>query len=86
VSHVLDNWRRRGPVSATHNDLTPLGWSALNCTIFYTDVAGFSASCRTEADRQLVRTRLYELVAGAFEDSGVSWTACYHEDRGDGVL
>ncbi|MDN3353809.1 hypothetical protein [Actinomadura sp. DC4] len=87
---MLDDWRRRGPVSAPREDLTtartPLGRSALNCSIFYTDVAGFSAPCRTEADRQLVRTRMYEIVAGAFEDSGVSWTACYHEDRGDGVL
>jgi hypothetical protein len=90
VSRVLENWRQRGPVPATPEELTvartPLAWSALNCSIFYTDVAGFSAPCRTEEDRQLVRTRLYELVGGAFEDSGVSWTACYHEDRGDGML
>jgi hypothetical protein len=61
-------------------------WSARNCSILYTDVAGFSAPCRTESDRQEVRLRLYELLRGALEDSGVSWTACYHEDRGDGVL
>lgn len=89
---MLDEWRPRGLVSATPGDLTPgdartpLAWSTLNCSVFYTDVAGFSAPCRTEADRQLVRTRLYELVSGAFEGSGVSWTACYHEDRGDGIL
>jgi hypothetical protein len=61
-------------------------WSSLNCSVLYTDVAGFSAPIRTEADRQVVRTRLYELLRGAFEESGVSWAACYHEDRGDGAL
>jgi hypothetical protein len=93
VSRVLDNWRRRGPVSAAESDLArarardPLpAWSTLNCSVWYVDVVGFSAPQRTEADRQLVRNRMYELVRGAFEDSGVSWAACYHEDRGDGVL
>lgn len=93
---MLENRRRRGPVPVPATDITttgtfdpvrdPLGRSGLNCTIFYTDIAGFSAPCRTEADRQRVRTRMYELVTGAFEGSGVSWAASYHEDRGDGVL
>jgi hypothetical protein len=61
-------------------------WSSLNCSVLYTDVAGFSAPIRTEADRQVVRDRLYDLLQGAFEESGVSWAACYHEDRGDGAL
>jgi hypothetical protein len=61
-------------------------WSSLNCSVLYTDVAGFSAPIRTEADRQVVRMSLYDLIRGAFEESGVSWAACYHEDRGDGVL
>jgi hypothetical protein len=61
-------------------------WSSLNCSVLYTDVAGFSAPIRTEADRQVVRDRLYDLLRGAFEESGVSWAACYHEDRGDGAL
>jgi hypothetical protein len=79
---------------ATHHALTIAGggrldrpaWSARNCTILYTDVAGFSASCRDEADRQVVRDRLYTMLRAAFERSGVSWAACYHEDRGDGAL
>jgi hypothetical protein len=61
-------------------------WSSLNCSILYTDVAGFSAPCRTEADRQLVRDGLYGMLRGAFDDSGVPWAVCYHEDRGDGAL
>jgi CRP-like cAMP-binding protein len=61
-------------------------WSSLNCSIFFTDVAGFSAACRNESDRQVVRDALYEILRQSFEESGVPWTACYHEDRGDGVL
>ncbi|TQL99097.1 hypothetical protein FB559_4753 [Actinoallomurus bryophytorum] len=94
---MLDNWRRRGVVPTARHDLTitrvrPLdtlhrpAWSSLNCSVLYTDVAGFSAPVRTEADRQVVRDRLYDLLRGAFADSGVSWAACYHEDRGDGAL
>jgi hypothetical protein len=98
VSRVLDD-RHRGVSS--HRALTPVGgrrpdtrrhpqeepaWSSLNCSVFYTDVAAFSAPCRTEADRQVVRDRLYAMLRAAFERSGVSWAACYHEDRGDGVL
>jgi hypothetical protein len=97
VSHVLDNRRRRDVVRAARRDLTitevrPLetlarpAWSSLNCSVLYTDVAGFSAPIRTEADRQVVRDRLYDLLQGAFDESGVSWAACYHEDRGDGAL
>ena len=94
---MLDNRRRRDVVRAARRDLTitevrPLetlarpAWSSLNCSVLYTDVAGFSAPIRTEADRQVVRDRLYDLLQGAFDESGVSWAACYHEDRGDGAL
>jgi hypothetical protein len=99
VSGVLDDRRHRGVSS--HSALTLAGgrrpdarrhpqeapaWSSLNCSVFYTDVAAFSAPCRTEADRQLIRDRLYAMLRAAFESSGVSWAACYREDRGDGVL
>jgi hypothetical protein len=75
----------RHPDTRRHPREAP-AWSSLNCSVFYTDVAAFSAPCRTEADRQLVRDRLYAMLRVAFEESGVSWAACYHEDRGDGVL
>jgi hypothetical protein len=80
---------RETPARPLDTPARPLGrpaWSSLNCSVLYTDVAGFSARIRTEADRQVVRDRLYDLLRGAFEESGVSWAACYHEDRGDGAL
>jgi CRP-like cAMP-binding protein len=102
VSRVLDAWRRNGLVSTTRQRLTVLDatrldelcrrrpgevpWSSLNCSIFFTDVAGFSADCRDESDRQAVRDALYAILRESFEESQVPWTTCYHEDRGDGVL
>lgn len=84
-------------VRGTHMDLSPLpeaparpepppAWSSLSCSVLYTDVAGFSSPARDESDRQVVRECHYEMLRRAFEDSGVSWAACYREDRGDGAL
>jgi CRP-like cAMP-binding protein len=102
VDRALDGWRRSGVVRTARRSLTVVDagrleepsrrrpetapWSSLNCSIFFTDVVGFSAACRNEGDRQEVRDALYEILRQAFEESGVSWTECYHEDRGDGVL
>jgi CRP-like cAMP-binding protein/tetratricopeptide (TPR) repeat protein len=58
----------------------------LNCSILYTDVAGFGNPQRNDADRDAVRAALYEILAASLEASGVPWADCYHEDRGDGVL
>ena len=58
----------------------------LNCSILFTDVAGFSDPVRTDSDRDVVRTAMYDIVRSAFEASGVPWAACYREDRGDGAV
>ena len=58
----------------------------LNCSILFTDVAGFSDPVRNDSDRDVVRTAMYEIVRSAFEASRVPWAACYHEDRGDGAV
>ena len=58
----------------------------LNCSIVFTDVAGFSDPVRNDSDRDVVRAAMYEILQSAFEASGVPWTACYREDRGDGVV
>ncbi|MGK5554638.1 Crp/Fnr family transcriptional regulator [Actinomadura kijaniata] len=101
VARVLEAWQRDGIVATARRSLTVVdahhldarrrradaaAWSSLNCSILYTDVAGFSASCRNEADRAEVRVALYTVLRRAFEESGIPWGACYHEDRGDGVL
>jgi CRP-like cAMP-binding protein len=102
VNRVLAAWARRGMVVTARRNLTvpdaglldalcrapsePPAWSSLTCSILYVDVASFSSPRRTESDRQAVRDALYATMRRAFDDSGVSWRGCYHEDRGDGVL
>lgn len=61
-------------------------WAGQNCTIVYTDVAGFSSPARNDADRIGVRRAMYRALREAFEESGIPWDACHVEDRGDGAL
>jgi CRP-like cAMP-binding protein len=58
----------------------------LNCSIFFTDVAGFADPRRDDGDRRVVRDALYRILRDAFEGSNVPWSSCVHEDRGDGIL
>jgi CRP-like cAMP-binding protein len=58
----------------------------LNCSVLFTDVAGFGNPNRTDADRGAVRAALYAILQESLEASGVPWAECYHEDRGDGVI
>ena len=58
----------------------------LNCSILFTDIAGFGDPERNDSDRDVMRTAMYEIVRSALDASGVPWQACYHEDRGDGVV
>ena len=58
----------------------------LNCSVVFTDVAGFSDPVRTDSDRDVVRAAMYEILRSVFEASGVPWAACYREDRGDGAV
>ncbi|MEU5992105.1 cyclic nucleotide-binding domain-containing protein [Spirillospora sp. NPDC047418] len=61
-------------------------WAGPNCTIVYTDIAGFSSRVRDEDDRLEVRRAMYTALRESFEDSRVPWDACHSEDRGDGAL
>ena len=58
----------------------------LNCSILFTDVAGFGNPLRLDPDREVVRAALYEILRSSFEASGVPWGGCYYEDRGDGAV
>jgi CRP-like cAMP-binding protein/tetratricopeptide (TPR) repeat protein len=58
----------------------------LNCSILFTDVAGFGNPLRLDPDREVVRAALYEILRSAFQASGVPWDGCYYEDRGDGAV
>ena len=62
------------------------GGEQLNCSVLLTDIAGFGNPKRNDGDREVVRKALYDILQSALAVSGVPWTACYHEDRGDGVL
>ena len=58
----------------------------LNCSIVFTDVAGFSDPVRNDGDRDVVRTAMYEILRSGFDAAGVPWAGCYREDRGDGAV
>lgn len=50
------------------------------------DVERFGDPSRTNLDQLAVRDGLYKALIRAFENSGVSWSTCVTEDRGDGAL
>ena len=58
----------------------------LNCSIVFTDVAGFSDPVRNDSDRDVVRAAMYEILRSCFDAARVPWAACYREDRGDGAV
>jgi len=58
----------------------------LNCSILFTDVAGFGNPLRLDPDREVVRAGLYEILRSSLAASGVPWADCYYEDRGDGAV
>jgi|SRR5580693_8395926 hypothetical protein len=56
------------------------------CPVFAVDIAGFTRPDRDDDIRLFLREELYRILERAFDRSGVPWTSCFHEDRGDGVL
>jgi hypothetical protein len=58
---------------------------AVHRTIVVVDVAGFGDR-RTNPHQLAVREGLWRALARAFDDAGIRWAGCRHEDRGDGVL
>ncbi|UKD54661.1 tetratricopeptide repeat protein [Amycolatopsis sp. FU40] len=60
--------------------------AAVHRTILVADVEGFSDRSRTNRNQLSVRDTMYQTLRRAFRKAGIPWEACYHEDRGDGVL
>jgi hypothetical protein len=60
--------------------------AAVHQIIVVVDVEGFAARNRILGDQVTIRAGLYRALQLAFTRLGVSWDACHHEDRGDGVL
>jgi hypothetical protein len=56
------------------------------CAMFAVDMAEFTRPDRDDDHRMFMREELYRILERAFEGSGIPWTACFPEDRGDGVL
>jgi hypothetical protein len=56
------------------------------CTLFAVDIAGFTRPDRDDDIRLYLHERLYGMLQKAFDGSGIPWTSCWHEDRGDGAL
>lgn len=56
------------------------------CAMFAVDIAGFTRPDRDDDVLMYLREALYRMLEEAFDRSGISWTACSWEDRGDGVL
>jgi hypothetical protein len=56
------------------------------CTLFAVDIAGFTRPGRDDDIRLYLHKQLYEVLEKAFDDSGIPWARCFHEDRGDGAL
>jgi vWA-MoxR associated protein C-terminal domain/vWA-MoxR associated protein middle region 0 len=59
---------------------------AIHHTIVAVDIADFTNPTRTEVHHAAMRNGLYDVLRTAFDEAGVRWESCDHEDRGDGVL
>ncbi|TDC76956.1 cyclic nucleotide-binding domain-containing protein [Actinomadura sp. 7K507] len=85
VRAVLERLVYRRQVERPARDALP-EWSGGNCTVLITDITGFSAPSRTDADRRYVLDAMYRLLDEAFAASGLVLADFYQEDRGDGAL
>jgi len=56
------------------------------CTLLAFDIHGFTRPDRDEAIRIHLHKALYDVLRDAFEGSGLPWSRCHREDRGDGAL
>ena len=59
---------------------------AVHRTILVVDVERFGDRRRTNPHQVIVRDVMYAVVQRALAEAGVSWAACWCEDRGDGIL
>jgi hypothetical protein len=57
-----------------------------HCTVVAVDIEEFGRYSRNNLNQVRIRHGLYRAMQDAFDSSGIPWSACYHEDRGDGVL
>ncbi|RSM41843.1 adenylate/guanylate cyclase [Amycolatopsis balhimycina DSM 5908] len=60
------------------------GQYPLPATLLVADLRGFGSL--TNPEQLAARSALYSRLAVSFDEGGVPWDGCAHEDRGDGVL
>ncbi|WP_326915966.1 hypothetical protein [Actinophytocola sp.] len=60
--------------------------SAVHRTIMVIDVADFTNPARTVTHQLAVHRGMYDVLHNAFAESGIEWTKCHVEDRGDGAM
>jgi hypothetical protein len=53
-----------------------------NCTVVFSEIAGFGDRIRTDQDRLIIRTALFSMIHSALQGMPDVWS----EDRGDGIL
>jgi CRP-like cAMP-binding protein len=87
----MGDFRRRGDLAPVREErhgrpAATQRFSGENCTVVFTDVAGFGAHVRTDDDRRVVREVSTAIVREAFAAQGIAWESCHVEDRGDGLL
>lgn len=90
-THLYQIYRKLGISSRTQlarmaagGQLGEQTWTGQTRGIMFADIAAFGT--RSVADQRAVRDALSRILREAFTDSGISWSACRLEDRGDGVL
>ena len=84
---ILTTHLRRGPAApppASRTPTPPTGGQI--CAMLAVDIAEFTRLDRDDDIRVYMRKALYGILERAFDESGIPWTACSTEDRGDGVL
>lgn len=59
---------------------------AIHHAIVAVDIADFTNPARSQLHQAAMHNGLYEVLRTAFDNAGVEWTSCDHEDRGDGAL
>jgi hypothetical protein len=54
--------------------------------MFAAGIAGFTRPARDDDIRRYLHEELYRILEKGFEASGIPWSRCFREDRGDGAL
>jgi hypothetical protein len=54
--------------------------------VFVCDIASFGHHSRTDLHRHKIHSALYDGLRRSFDDTGIPFDTCHHEDRGDGTL